>query len=192
MRSTFAVEMKSPAYTILAALLLAAFANADWTTEKLGETTSRKLTINDQMVYRYGIGPGLIKPEKTSRNHRFYWNGRLALDLNEHDGQEDLYFGTDCTTHPEAGVETNTWDYNKDGIIDAVRLGKVTDDNMLFFGRYRDGVFALAPTEGSFTDLWTHLKNNDSEQGGARHPATAPESKPEGKESPKPESAVRP
>ena len=146
-------------------LLSTVTAEPRWQTEdSTGSGTFRRLLVDNAMVYRHGTGPGVMDASEVSRTHRFYWNGKLALVIDEHDEQEKFYFGSNCTSHPDAGVETHTWDHDRDGVIDVARIGKIGDDGMLFFGRYKDGIFSLAPTDGSFTELWDYLKKHKSEQ----------------------------
>jgi hypothetical protein len=152
----------------------------------------RELVTDSQKVYHYAT---IITKKGTERRvtiHKFFWKGVLALTLQEHENMEDIYMGNSSTTNPEAGVQTYTWDYNKDGVIDAVTIGPSKDGKEYFFGRYKDGVFGHAPTDGTLTALWKHLSQTSSEQGGADQPATRPESKSEGKDKPQPESKVRP
>jgi hypothetical protein len=149
---------------------------ADWKIYKLDNGAEHRELISDsQKLYHYST---IITKEGTERrvtNHRFFWKGVLALTLQEHDNMGDVYMGNSSTTNPEAGVQTHTWDYNKDGVIDVITIGPSKDGKEYYFGRYKDGVFGLAPTDKTITELWKHLCQNKSEQGVDGKPPEAPQ-----------------
>ena len=184
--------MKTLLNLVLGIFLAAQSLQAEWKEYTLENGAKHlELRSNGKTIYHFSTIETKKGTGKRLTIHNFFWNDVLALDLHEHEKQEEIYMGADCTTHPEAHVETNTWDYDKDGIIDVIRIGNVGDKNMLYFGRYSDGVFALAPTDGTFTALWEYLRTHKSEQAGAGQPAIRPESKSEGGDKPQSESEGR-
>jgi len=178
--------------TVLLLTLVSQTALADWKKYTLDNGAEhRELLVDSLKIYHFSTIITRKGTERRVTNHQFFWKGVLALTIQEHDKMDDVSMGNISTTNPEAGVPTQTWDYNKDGVIDAVIIGPSKDGGEYFFGRYNDGVFGLAPNDGTFTALWKHLRQNNSEQGGAGQPATRSESDSEGGDKPQHEAEGR-
>jgi hypothetical protein len=61
-------------------------------------------------------------------------------------------------------VDIETIDFDRDGLVDLVRIGEATDPKRVVLGRCKDGIFSLVPKNLSNKEIEKFLKNTTSEQ----------------------------
>jgi hypothetical protein len=159
--------MKIPTQFLIVLFALSPLHGAEWKIlepiKHLPGGQSRELFNAKQVIYSYESA--LLSEEKKKRMtlHSFYWKGEIVLRIIENELPEHEHYGNSSDVDSTVPVDIETIDFDRDGLVDLVRIGGLQDPQLLF-GRCTDGIFSLVPKSLSVREIKAFLKKKTSEQ----------------------------
>jgi len=163
----FANEMKILTQFLIVLFALSPLYGAEWKIlepiKYLPGGQSRELSRAKQVIYSYESA--LLSEEKKKRMtlHSFYWKGEIVLRIIENELPEDEHYGNSSDVDSTVPVDIETIDFDRDGLVDLVRIGGLKDQQLLL-GRCKDGIFSLVPKDLSNKEIQEFLRKTTSEQ----------------------------